>query len=111
MGILNEYLRKSGDDLAVDITQRELKMATAQRNAAKSRALRLVTEVQAILRLYDGAENEWLDHERDDKLEAKAEELVKRVHEMIAHADSANRLVEEDDILRLELTKPIAKSF
>lgn len=108
----NGLLRPPGDDIVMDFVSDEIQLAMEQRNTAKSRALRLVTELTTILRSYDGAEKEWEVNDEDNKeIEMTLAELNKRVHSMLAHADTTNRLVEEDDILRLELTKPIEKRF
>lgn len=108
----NGLLRTTGDNLAAQIVSDEIAIAVDQRNVAKSRALRLVSELTALLRTYDGAENEWEVSDEDNKeLEERLAELNKRIYAMLAHAETANRLVEEDDILRLELQKPIARNF
>lgn len=108
----NESLRLPGDSLAAQFVSDEIALAIDQRNTAKSRALRLVTELTTLLRTYDGAESEWNVSDEDNKeLEDRLSELNKRVYAMLAHADTVNRLVEEDDILRLELQKPIARRF
>jgi hypothetical protein len=108
----NGLLRQPGDELATQFVSEEIELTIDQRNAAKSRALRLVSELTAILRTYDGSEKEWQVSDEDNKeLEERLSELNKRVYAMLAHADTVNRLVEEDDILRLELTKPIQRNF
>lgn len=108
----NGLLRTTGDNLATQFVSEEIELALDQRNTAKSRALRLVSELTTLLREYDGAEKEWdVSDEDNQELEDRLSELNKRVYAMLAHADTVNRLVEEDDILRLELTKPIQRNF
>lgn len=111
MGLLNGFLRQTGDELAVDVLTRELQSSIADRNTAKSRALRLISETQTLLRRYDGSKDEWTDTALDKELESSVNELVKQIHTMLTLSESANRLVEEDDILRQELEKPIQRTF
>lgn len=108
----NGLLRSIGDKLVTDFVSDEIELAIDQRNTAKSRALRLLSELTSLLRVYDGSEKEWDVSDEDTKeLEDRLAELNKRVHGMFAHADTVNRLIEEDDILRLELQKPIGRNF
>lgn len=111
METANEYLRKTGDEIAMSLMERELELSVQRRNSAKSRVIRLLVEMQGIVRKYDGAEAEWTDTASDEQLEQRLAELSKQVHLMLSSAEVANRLVEEDDILRLDLTKPISRTF
>lgn len=106
-----DFVRPHGDILVVDVMRREIELTLAKRNSSKSKALRSLDSLQKALRQYDALEEEWTDTELDEQLESKLAELVKNVHSMLAHADNGNRLIEDDDILRLTLEKPIGRNF